>query len=199
MALPSSGQISLGDIAGELSFLLSNISLGTASTSAVLNQNSTFGPDGLEPHAISEFLGYDQSASSGLKRMLGSENQGGVNYQDPNVCIARVRNFYWHDGVVNKPALGNYVYKTDGTNSPVEEGVYVLTQGLLIVGEEEEEVENWTIVVRVDSNGMIKNIATCKQLDPGVIGGSKGDIGEFTPIEVPEIPPGPGDELRKPE
>jgi len=172
MALPSSGQISLGDIAGEISLLLSNISLQTASTSAVLNQNSTFGPDGSEPHAISEFLGYDQSASSGLKRMMGSENQGTkADYRDPNLCeTALFNNFYFHSGIDDVPIVGNFVYTTDGTSKPAEEGVYVLTQGLQQIGE--EAGGTFTVVVLLDANGRIKNLATCS-----TSGGNKGDLG----------------------
>lgn len=172
MALPSSGQISLGDIAGEISLLLSNISLQTASTSAVLNQNSTFGPDGSEPHAISEFLGYDQSASSGLKRMLGGENQGTkVDYRDPSLCTSSLfSNFYWHSGFTDVPVAGNFIYTSDGTSNSAEEGVYVFTQGLQLVGE--EPVDSFTVVALLDVNGRIKNIAACESS-----GGSKGDLG----------------------
>lgn len=61
MALQSSGQISLSNIATEMGVSLSNVSLSTQSTTNV-NQNSTSKPDGSQPHSISEFYGYDHNA-----------------------------------------------------------------------------------------------------------------------------------------
>lgn len=62
MALQSSGQISLSNIASEMGVSLSNVSLGTQSTTGI-NQNSAVYPDGSQPHSISEFYGYDHNAS----------------------------------------------------------------------------------------------------------------------------------------
>lgn len=61
MALPASGQISLGDIATEKGGSLDNVSLTTESTTGI-NTNSPSFPDGATPHAISEFYSYDHSA-----------------------------------------------------------------------------------------------------------------------------------------
>ena len=61
MALTASGQLSLGDIATEMSVSLSNVSLATQSTEGV-NENSTSKPDGSAPHAVSEFYSYDHAA-----------------------------------------------------------------------------------------------------------------------------------------
>lgn len=62
MALQDGGQISLSNIATEMGVSLSNVSLGTQSTTNV-NQNSTSKPDGSQPHSISEFYSYDHNAS----------------------------------------------------------------------------------------------------------------------------------------
>ena len=62
MALQSSGQISLADIAAERGVFPVNASLTSYSTTNV-NQNSTSKPDGSQPHSISEFYGYDHNAS----------------------------------------------------------------------------------------------------------------------------------------
>ena len=61
MALQSSGQISISDIATEFGVLPSNASL-TSFSSLNVNQNSTSKPDGSQPHSISEFYGYDHNA-----------------------------------------------------------------------------------------------------------------------------------------
>lgn len=62
MALQSSGQISLSNIASEKGVSLSNVSLNTLSTTSI-NQNSAVYPNGTQPHGISEFYGYDHNAS----------------------------------------------------------------------------------------------------------------------------------------
>ena len=66
MALQSSGQISLSDIAYEKSpnaIGIADASLTSYSTTNV-NQNSTSKPDGSQPHSISEFYGYDHLAGA---------------------------------------------------------------------------------------------------------------------------------------
>lgn len=61
MALTSTGQLSLGDIASEKGIDLDNISLSTESTSGI-NGSSAYFPDGEIPYSISEFYGYDHLA-----------------------------------------------------------------------------------------------------------------------------------------
>jgi hypothetical protein len=51
MALQSSGQISLSNIASEKGVSLSNVSLNTLSTTSI-NQNSAAYPDGSQPHSV---------------------------------------------------------------------------------------------------------------------------------------------------
>ena len=63
MALQEGGQISLGDIATEMGVFIGNISLATQSTTDI-NTNSTYKPDGSQPHSMSEFYGYDHNASA---------------------------------------------------------------------------------------------------------------------------------------
>lgn len=68
MALPSSGQISLGDIRTELGSFATNFSLQGAANGnyGTINQNSTDKPDGSAPHAVSEWQGYNHTASASL-------------------------------------------------------------------------------------------------------------------------------------
>ena len=88
MALQDGGQISLGDIATEMGVSLSNVSLGTQSTTGI-NSNSTFTPDGSQPHSMSEFYAYDHNASGGSEDLVPfsisefSEDPGGACFQLP--------------------------------------------------------------------------------------------------------------------
>lgn len=61
MALQTSGQISISDIAAEKGFLPFNTSLNTLSTTNI-NEDSVAKPNGGAPHSISEFYGYDHNA-----------------------------------------------------------------------------------------------------------------------------------------
>lgn len=58
MALQSSGQISVSNIAGEKGVSLSNVSLNSLSTVGI-NEFSTSKPNGTQPHSVSEFYGYN--------------------------------------------------------------------------------------------------------------------------------------------
>jgi len=64
MTLTASGQLSLGDIATEKGGSLSNVSLTTESTTGINTASPSY-PDGVTPHAISEFYSYDHNASAG--------------------------------------------------------------------------------------------------------------------------------------
>lgn len=178
MALPSSGQISLGDIAGEISLVISNISLQSTSTLNLINLNSANRPDGSEPHAISEFLGYDHSASSGLKPMMGSTNQGTRVKMGPSICDLPIGSFYWHSGAEDIPMSGDFVYTKEQTNSPAEEGVYLLGSGFV------QMETSFEMAVLLDANGRITNMVMCEKSNDGglPIG---GDIG-LTPAPIDE-------------
>lgn len=118
MALQDGGQISLGDIATEMGVSLSNVSLGTQSTTNV-NQNSTSKPDGSQPHSISEFYGYDHNASSGPT--LTEFGMGTDAYFDPEQACGEGPNrpfgSHWHNGAGASPVVGDVVYEDSaGTN-----------------------------------------------------------------------------------
>jgi hypothetical protein len=81
MALPSSGQLSLGNIRAELGMSsTSNFSLFKASTSAtgypILNPYSPVKPNNLSPYAISEWYGY---SSATIYWYNGFNNLGGAS------------------------------------------------------------------------------------------------------------------------
>ena len=80
MAVPSSGELSLVRIFGELneddyttfnpdgeSPSLKNLSTGASPPGEAINTNNAKGdrPDGAAPHAMSEFYSYDHDASGG--------------------------------------------------------------------------------------------------------------------------------------
>ena len=62
MSIPLSGAISIGSICTEKSISNTSSSLTTLSTSNI-NSASTYKPNGAQPHAISEFLGYQHVSS----------------------------------------------------------------------------------------------------------------------------------------
>ena len=80
MTLPLSGPLSLGDIANEKGVSLSNVSLEVESTQNI-NTASPFFPDGVVPHAISEFYGYQHTFSE-IAPDNGNEVQLSNNHGD---------------------------------------------------------------------------------------------------------------------
>lgn len=179
MALPSSGQISLGDIAGEIQLVISNISLQSASTLNLLNLNSANRPDGFEPHAISEFLGYDHTASSGLKNMMGSENFGTkVDYRSPELCREGMLLNYWHSGSFDTPAVGDFVYTEDNDKSNAAAGTYVLGAPLI-------SSLRWSMGVSLDSNGRVQSSQLCETGKEPIGGENPIEFDPNNPIVVP--------------
>ena len=117
MALTTSGQLSLGDIATEMGVSLSNVSLTTQSTTGI-NTNSESKPDGSTPHAISEFYSYDHSATS-LTAFVVDENPYG---DFGEACDFGTFNAEWyHDGGGTYPTPGDTVYTdSGGTTNPLD-------------------------------------------------------------------------------
>lgn len=112
MALQSSGQISLSNIATEMGVSLSNVSLGTQSTTNV-NQNSTSKPDGSQPHSISEFYGYDHNAPTEFSMVLDPYGDSGEACENGPGMPFESR---WHDGVGTSPTIGDVVYADEQGN-----------------------------------------------------------------------------------
>ena len=121
MALTASGQLSLGDIATEMGVSLSDVSLTTQSTTDV-NQNSEGKPDGSTPHAMSEFYGYDHSASPSLTAFNVDANP----YEDVvSACESgRVGAEWYHDGTGSYPTVDDNVYTDSGGTTNPEDGFY---------------------------------------------------------------------------
>ena len=116
MALQSSGQISISDIATEFGVLPSNASL-TSFSSLNVNQNSTSKPDGSQPHSISEFYGYDHNAVGAV--VLTPFNISGFSGDPNEACIGKLGerfktgdperifegDFFYEDAAGTKPLI----------------------------------------------------------------------------------------------
>ena len=111
MALQSSGQISLEDIADELGESLTNISLGDMSNDVGFT----------DPDAISEFYGY--SATTAFT-FLGSTRQNSSSI----ACFFSASTTYYHNngsgGAGTYVAVNDYVYSDSGLSNKLTGGYY---------------------------------------------------------------------------
>lgn len=108
MALQGSGQISISNIASEMGLSLSDVYLGTLST-AFVNTNSVNRPDGLQPHYISEFYGYDHAAGSG----------GGPTLYEYTMHESVPEEFM---ACTDGPRMGYFTYWVESGNIPLDVG-----------------------------------------------------------------------------
>lgn len=148
MALQSSGQISISDITGEIPFLNADVSLYALSTTQFINSSSSLRPDGNPPHAMSEFYGYDHSASSGpsLTAWTGS-SQTYPNYYDVMIiCGSSTNVTYYHDGGQMTPQINDRIY-TNSSGTTTLNGVHVLA--------------GWGDVITTNSMGFVDAITPC--------------------------------------
>lgn len=142
MALPSSGQLSIGDISTELSMSKSNVSLGYVSDVVGFT----------EPDAISDFYGYSATAGS---QSFGIVNDGGYG-SATEACEQAAREddttLYFNIGSgsgTSCPSTGNVAF----TNSS---GTTVFNGG-----------GNWfrsndcNSAYLIESNGYIEGVSAC--------------------------------------
>ena len=118
MALQSSGAISIGDIVNEKSLAQGNDSLTSLSTTNI-NANSTNKPDGITPHSISEFYGYDHNAVS-----LTSYNSSTLQSTPTNACARTFFTTYYHNGSNQDPIVGDNVYSDAKGTTPLGDGSF---------------------------------------------------------------------------
>lgn len=118
MTLPSSGQLSLGDIANELGTFPSNVSINSAEsgTYGAINTASPSYPDGSTPNAISEWYGYNHSAVSLTSFSL--DHTGFDNELESCINGKPDANTVWHDGSGTYPASGDTIYTDSGGSNP---------------------------------------------------------------------------------
>ena len=159
MALQSSGQISLSNIASEMNLLASNISLTAASTSSTLNDASPSKPNESQPHGIAEFYSYDHSYSS-LKPLTGGQNNiGGGKWFA--FCEDPITSFYFHDGGKEFPVVGNKLYSSN-------KGEYIpFPSALTRIASAEmgPEEGNDSYVATTDSTGKITRLDSCEGVE----------------------------------
>lgn len=150
MALQSNGQISLSNIASEMNFLPSNLSLTSLSTHSTLNNASANKPNEVAPHGLAEFYSYDHSASSGpvLKMIMASTPT--TKYRDTSEsCNYEPFNTYWHDGDSSIAMVGDKIYTSS-------DGKTLIGSGL--IAQSSEEV---TQVGAYISGGIVEALYLC--------------------------------------
>ena len=163
MALPTSGQISISAIGLDMGILAQNISLNTLST-VNLNAFSASGPDGLAPHAISEFYGYDHSASSGLHKFLGSNAIPQKTLVDTACTMYKASNDFYSNSSTPQISVGDFVYADSTGKTPIAEGNYHVIQGIEAIAA---AAVNFNLLISLDANGRIESITSCELLNPG--------------------------------
>ena len=148
MALPSSGQISFSDINTELGqgsdaeLSLNDAAQGNVAT---INTNSTNTPDSSTPHSISEWYGYDHSATGGGS--LTEFNAGGAFGFLFEACEAQDNGgTFYHDGGGSLPTYGDGVFSDEEGSSPAEPGYYFVTT---------------SYVFQIDDGGSVSDVTAC--------------------------------------
>jgi len=109
MALPSSGQISIGDIRTEI-----GSSSGSLRTLSAAAGKST-------PDAMSEFYGYSSVTLTSFSSSINSNFFG--------VCSEPITATYYHDGSFTYPDVGDTVYSNSSGSSYLSSGYYKLGSG----------------------------------------------------------------------
>ena len=147
MPLPSSGQIAFSEIGSELGqggdaqLSLTDAAQGNVAT---INTNSTNTPDSSTPHSISEWYGYDHSASGGG---LTEFNAGGAFGEVFEACVLQDNGgTFYHDGGGSLPTNGDNVF-SDG------EGNFQASAGYYFVNPE--------YVFQVDDFGAVSDVTAC--------------------------------------
>jgi len=120
MTLPSSGQISIGDIVNEKGLAQGNDSLETLSTTNINSNSAPNVPDQAQPHAISEFYGYNHNATATLTAYDSSTLQSNPS----NACLQTVFQTYYHDGAGADPTTGDNVYSDAKGTTSLGDGHY---------------------------------------------------------------------------
>jgi|APGre2960657404_1045060.scaffolds.fasta_scaffold20944_2 hypothetical protein len=111
MALPTSGPLSLSDIAGELE----------SSTPYSLRDMSDFAGFGT-PDAMSDFYGYDAGGGGpALTQFWITDPYSGNPY---SICSISCEIPAWHTGLMAWPGIGDTVYTDSAGTTPLTVGLY---------------------------------------------------------------------------
>ncbi len=134
MALPTGGEISFSQITVELGGSSNqelSIKEAADGTLVTLNTNSANIPDASAPHSISEWYGYDHTASG---TSLTEFNAGGPFGDEEEACAIQDNgDTFYHDGSSSLPGTNDIVYKVSNGSQTAEEGVYFVNTGLILV------------------------------------------------------------------
>jgi hypothetical protein len=120
MPIPSSGAVKMSDINTELgrTSTSSNTELSKQAngTYVSINSNSSDKPDGVAPYAMSEWRGYNHSATTSFTSFAGSGIWGSAfeACQD-----AKSNNTYYHNGSGILPIVGDSIYTDSAGNNPI--------------------------------------------------------------------------------
>ena len=174
MAVPSSGSLSMQDIACEKVFDNYNhptdglglsqranigaISLADLSSSGNSNGSTTSfeanntnnaasdRPDGSAPHSMSEFYSYDHDATAALTSFSASTSS-----TFSGVCLAIANQTYYHDGIGGLPAANDVVYTSSsgGSSNYLSSGYYRIDP----LGTDQ--------YIQVGSNGVVSSVNAC--------------------------------------
>ena len=158
MAVPSSGELSLQGISKEMlqndynyANNTTNVSLAAMSTSISpynVNSGSTDKPDGVAPHKMSEFYGYDNDAVN--VTAFTSSTKGTTS----TACSLSLNQTYYHDGAGATPVLGDFVYTDAALTNALEGGWYK-------VGLKKIEIKpDFTFPTPIYT-GEVLNVVTC--------------------------------------
>lgn len=136
MGLPSSGQLSINDIATEFSVTLSNVALNaTLGTYASKGAGATT--------AISDFYGL-----SALTAYLG----GSLESSGRDACdIEEPENTYYHNGSGTDPAVSDTVYTNSSGTTTLGAGNHLYVDA--------SEVRSY---IQTNSSGVITGITRCR-------------------------------------
>lgn len=144
MTLPSSGQISIGDIVTEKSEAQGNDSLQSLSTTNINSNSAPNVPDQATPHAISEFYGYNHNASAALTAYGSSKG----NANSAQACADILYGTFYHDGAGADPIVGDLVYSDVKGTAPLGLATYHY-----------QAINSW---YSVDSKGTVNGSGGCR-------------------------------------
>ena len=136
MGLPSSGQISINDIATEFGVTLSNVALNaTLGTYASKSAGATT--------AMSDFYGLS-ALTEYLGGSLESSGRDACNIEEPE-------NSYWHNGSATDPAVSDTVYTNSSGTTTLGAGHHLYVYSNSVRSS-----------IETNSSGVITGITRCR-------------------------------------
>ena len=136
MAVPSSGALSLLDMAQECAYgtwgsgsitnpisvrdlVAGGNSYGSGQSYPSINTSSSSYPPSTTPVTFQSFYSYDQDASS-----LTSYSSASGTTNSKAFCSQSIDQTYYHDGSSTHPAVNDNVYSDSAGSNPLDDGYY---------------------------------------------------------------------------